>query len=58
MNIVQNKTIASPFTGSPSKPRVKTYTQGNKIIEEAYWYCPDTGKFITKGVLSIKDKEK
>lgn len=56
MQMVQPKIISSPFSGSPCKPRIKSYEQGNKIIEEAYWYCPDSGRFITKGVVKITDK--
>lgn len=50
------KNIASPVTGSLSKPQIKSYESGGKIYEEAYWYCPDSGKFITKGIVSVKDK--
>ena len=26
-----------------------------KIYKEAYWYCPDTGQFVQKGLVSITD---
>ena len=58
MNIVQLKNITSPFSGSLCRPVVKTYEQGGKVIEEAYWYCPDSGRFIMKGVVSVTAKVK
>ena len=57
MNMVQLKNIASPVTGGLSRPRVRTYEKQGKIYEEAYWYCPDSGSFIMKGIVSITDKK-
>ena len=56
MNFVEPKNIASPITGSLIRPRIITTTRGDKIYEEAHWYCPDSGQFIMKGVISIRDK--
>lgn len=56
MNFVEPKNIASPITGSLCRPRIVTTTRGNKIYEEAHWYCPDSGQFIMKGVISVRDK--
>ena len=55
MNFVTPKIIASPFTGTMVRPRVSVFTQDGKIIKEARWYCPDSGTFITKGIVSIED---
>jgi len=57
MNFVEPKNIASPITGSLSRPRIITTTRGDKIYEEAHWYCPDSGQFFLKGVISVKDKK-
>lgn len=58
MNFVQPKNIASPMTGALVRPRIITTTRGDKIYEEAHWVCPDSGQFIMKGVVSIKDVPK
>ena len=55
MHYVQPKIIASPVTGSPIRPRIKETTRAGKIYKEAYWYCPDTGQFVQKGLVSITD---
>ena len=41
MDNVTSKKVQSPWTGSWS----------TEIITEAWWYCPDTGQFITKGIV-------
>jgi len=56
MNFVTVKNIASPLTGGISKPRIMKFERGGKIYEEAHWYCPDSGQFIMKGVVSITEK--
>lgn len=55
MDFVQPKVIASPITGSPSRPRIHTINRGGKVYTEAHWYCPDSGQFIMKGVVSVED---
>ena len=57
MQYVQPCYINSPVTGNPSKPRISTFERQGKIYEEAHWFCPDTGMFIQKGLVSVKDKE-
>ena len=56
MDFVTPKKIASPWSGSMSVPKIKVYTHKNEIVHEAWWYCPDSGKFITKGVIKIEPK--
>ena len=58
MDYVTPKNIASPMTGALCKPRLMKFTRGGKIYEEAHWYCPDTGQFIMKGVVSVEDRVK
>ena len=55
---VQPKIITSTFSGSPMKPQIRTRESDGKIYTEAYWYCPDSGRFVQKGVISITDKKK
>ena len=54
---VQPKIMSSPFSGSPIKPQLRTRESNGKIYTEAYWYCPDSGKFVHKGVVSVEDKK-
>lgn len=55
MNTVRPINIASPVTGSLCKPKIiKTERQG-KLYTEAHWYCPDSGQFIRKGLISVVD---
>lgn len=53
---VQPKIINSPFSGSPMRPRITTRESDGKIYTEAHWICPDTGRFVQKGVVSVTDK--
>lgn len=57
MNTVRPIVISSPITGSPSKPKIITTERDGKLYEEAHWYCPDSGQFIRKGLISIQDKK-
>ncbi len=54
---VQPKIINSPFSGAPMKPQIRTRVSDGKIYTEAYWFCPDSGRFVQKGVISIDDKK-
>ena len=56
MDFVSPKNIASPMTGAVVKPRIMKFERNDKVYEEAHWYCPDTGQFIMKGVVSITEK--
>ena len=55
--LVQPKIIASPFSGSPIKPQIRTRESAGKIYTEAHWYCPDSGRFVQKGIVSVEDKQ-
>ena len=54
--LVQPIQISSPFTGCPVIPKIKTLDYGDRIQEEAFWYCPDSGNFIQKGVVKVTYK--
>tara|TARA_R110002020_G_scaffold41913_1_gene123162 strand:+ start:775 stop:969 length:195 start_codon:yes stop_codon:yes gene_type:complete len=51
MDYVQAKKIVSPYSGSPSSPKIFEKDYGDRIVTEAWWYCPDSGQFITKGIV-------
>jgi hypothetical protein len=51
--IVQPVIINSPYTGSPIRPQIRTRRSDNKLYIEAYWYCPDSGRFVKKGVVKV-----
>ena len=55
---VQPRIITSPFSGSPMKPQIRTRESDGKVYTEAYWYCPDSGRFVQKGVVSVVEKNK
>lgn len=54
---IQPKVISSPFSGSPIRPQIRTRESAGKIYTEAHWYCPDSGRFVMKGVVKIEDKK-
>ena len=56
MPLVQPKIIPSPFSGSPIKPRIVKRQSGNQVYTEAHWICPDSGRVVMKGVVSVEDK--
>ena len=45
--------IASPISGAPVKPQLKTYTRNGQQITEAHWIDPNSGTFIRKGIVSV-----
>lgn len=51
---VEPRMIASPYDGTPVKPKIQTKVMSGMQITEAHWYCPTTGRFIKKGTVSIK----
>lgn len=55
--IIEPKVITSPYTGSPVRPKFRTYHEKDQVLEEAQWWCPDTGKFIMKGITKITPKK-
>jgi len=58
VNMVRPIRITSPISGGSSEPRIIKTQRGNKIYTEAHWYCPDSGQFIRKGIISIDDAKK
>lgn len=56
MDYVQPKKIMSPYSGEWSSPKIKTVEYSDKIVKEAHWYCPSSGKFITRGVVEVIEK--
>ena len=58
MDKVTPKKIMSPWTGSWSTPKLRTIETNDKIVVEAWWYCPESGKFITKGIVEERAKPK
>jgi len=57
MNIVRPVNIASPIIGASCKPKLVVTERAGKIYTEAHWYCPDSGQFIRKGLISVVDKK-
>jgi len=57
MDFVQPKRIMSPFSGEFSTPKLKVLDHGDKLVTEAWWYCPRTGQYITKGVVKVEPKQ-
>lgn len=57
MEYVKPVIITSPINGEPVRPKIKTTERDGKLYTEAYWYCPSTGQFIRKGLVSIEDKK-
>jgi len=53
---VQPVIIQSPFSGSPIRPQIRTRESEGKLYTEAHWYCPDSGRFVKKGIVSVEDK--
>lgn len=53
---VQPVIISSPYSGSPIRPQIRTRESDGKIYTEAHWYCPDSGQFVKKGIISVQDK--
>ena len=56
LTYVEPKIIISPFSGAPMRPQIRQRESGNKIYTEAHWYCPDSGRFVKKGIVSVIDK--
>ena len=56
MDYVTPKRIMSPFSGEFSTPKLKVLDYNDRVVTEAHWYCPKTGQYITKGVVSIEPK--
>ena len=55
--LVEPKIITSPVTGNPIRPQLRQRQSGKHIYTEAYWYCPDSGVFVKKGVVKVEEKK-
>jgi hypothetical protein len=55
MDFIEPRIIASPISGQPVRPVLKTFIRGNKEIVEAHYIDPASGTFIRKGLVSVKD---
>lgn len=53
----QPRTIQSPYTGATVRPQIREVKIGNEIRREAFYTCPDTGKFITKIVVDTRKND-
>lgn len=53
LQMVKPSIIASPISGAPVKPQLKTYIRNNQQITEAHWIDPNSGTFIRKGIVSV-----
>jgi hypothetical protein len=49
--------IPSPISGHPVTPRLIEKDFGDKIVVEAHWIDPQSGAFIRKGTVEIRDKK-
>ena len=58
MQFVRPTNIASPVTGALCKPRIHKVKRGDKVYEEAHWYCPDSGTFVRKGIVRVIEEAK
>lgn len=58
MQYVTPKQIMSPYSGAWVKPQLREVDHGDKIVVEAWWYCPSSGEFMQKGIVSERPKTK
>ena len=62
MDYVDPKKIMSPFSGEWCTPKIKQFEYSDKVVTEAWWYCPSSGEFMQKGIVSehpkVKDEQK
>ncbi len=49
--------IPSPISGFPVTPRLIEKDMGDRIIVEAHWIDPQSGAFIRKGIVEIRNKK-
>lgn len=57
-NFVKPVIIASPISGAPVKPQLKSYERNGQRITEAHWIDPNSGTFIRKGIVSVDNIKK
>jgi len=55
INFVRPVPLISPVNGAVVQPRISRFTVGNKIYTEAQWFCPVSGTFMQKGIVSVED---
>ena len=48
--------IPSPISGQPVAPRLIENDFPDKVVVEAHWIDPQSGAFIRKGIVEIKEK--
>lgn len=48
--------IPSPISGFPVVPRLIEKDMGDRIVVEAHWIDPQSGEFIRKGIVEIREK--
>lgn len=58
MDYVTAKKIVSPYSGEWVSPKLIVKEYNDRIDTEAHWYCPASGKFITRGLVKSEPKVK
>lgn len=58
MDYVTPKKIVSPYSGEWCTPKIKEVEYNDRVVVEAHWYCPASGKFVTRGVVEVIPKTK
>ena len=58
MPLVQPVIITSPFSGSPMRPQIRVRESAGQLYTEAHWYCPDSGRFVRKGIVKVEPVKK
>lgn len=48
--------IPSPISGQPVAPRLIENDLPDKVVVEAHWIDPQSGAFIRKGIVEIREK--
>lgn len=48
--------IPSPISGQPVAPRIIENDFPDKVVVEAHWIDPQSGAFIRKGIVEIREK--
>jgi hypothetical protein len=48
--------IPSPISGQPVAPRLVENDLPDKVVVEAHWIDPQSGAFIRKGIVEIREK--
>lgn len=56
--LVKPVIITSPFSGSPMRPQIRVRESEGQVYTEAHWYCPDSGRFVRKGIVKIEPANK